>query len=99
DALRDTYDLAKPAKEKLKISPSDPAANLAWGRFVCFYRRDWQQGLPLLAKGGDKRWAPVAQKELDRPTTADGLLTLGDDWFQAGDHEKEPIRSLALIRA
>lgn len=99
DSLKDAYDLAKPSKEKLKASPNDPAANLAWGRFVCFYRKDWGQGLLFLSKGEDKKWAPVAKKDLDGPTTADGLLSLGDDWFQAGDREREPIRSLALIRA
>ncbi len=36
--------------ERLHASPGDPAANLAFGSYLCFSRADWQNGLPMLVR-------------------------------------------------
>ncbi|HVW37239.1 MAG TPA: hypothetical protein VHB99_08030, partial [Pirellulales bacterium] len=58
------------AKEFLKIrddlarldaDESDPAANLAVGKFYCLTKGDWQRGLELLARGDDPAYKSLAE--------------------------------------
>ena len=47
---------SKEAKESLATlekEPADPKANLAVGRYLCFFKGNWDQGLPKL------RWAGI----------------------------------------
>ncbi len=97
--LKDVFEDAKTAREQLADNADNAAANLAWGRFVCFYQQDWGRGLPLLAKGNDKVWAPLAQRDLAPSPSANALLQAGDDWLKAGEKEKEPIKSGVRLRA
>lgn len=83
---------AKKARDELEKNSEDPAANLAWGRFVCFYQSDTETGLGLMAKGNDPTWAPLARQQRDRPTNAEDLLALGDAWLKAGANEAETIQ-------
>ena len=98
-SLKEAFDAAKGSREKLESSPDDASANLVWGRFVCFFKQDWDNGLKLLAKANDKIWAPLAQRELSPPQAANDWLQLGDDWLQAGLKEKEPVKFLTAERA
>jgi tetratricopeptide (TPR) repeat protein len=93
------YEAAVSASEKLIEDPQDSAANLTWGRFLCFYKGDWERGLPLLAQAGDKTWQPLAERELHKPQRSSELIELGDDWFRAGEKEKDPIRFYTGDRA
>lgn len=93
-AQREAFDATTNAREKLVLDPEDPAANLAWGRFVCFYKQDRENGLKLMSKGNDKVWAPIALRELSPPQSANDWLQLGDDWLQAGIREKDPTKTL-----
>ncbi|HEY4263465.1 MAG TPA: LamG-like jellyroll fold domain-containing protein, partial [Schlesneria sp.] len=96
---KEAFDAVKNAREKLRTNPDDATANLAWGRFVCFYKHDWEHGLPLLVKADDKVWAPLAQREINAPQTAPDWLQLGDDWQQAGIREKDVVKFATLERA
>lgn len=96
---KEAFDAVKNARDKLRTNLDDPAANLAWGRFVCFYKQDWENGLKLLAKADDKVWAPLAQREFTAPQTAPDWLQLGDDWQQAGIREKDVVKVSTLKRA
>lgn len=98
-AASDAFKAASPSADKLKSDPADPGASLAWGRFLCFYQQNWQAGLPLLAQSQDKTWAPIASRELKPPDKPAELLQLGDDWFKAGDKEKDPLRLLSREKA
>lgn len=98
-AQREAFDATSKAREKLGDDPEDPAGNLAWGRFVCFYKQDRENGLKLMSKGNDKVWAPIAQRELSPPQAANEWLQLGDDWLQAGLREKDPIKTLVGVYA
>jgi hypothetical protein len=71
----------KSAVQKLKDKPDDPDANRAVGEFFCFYKQDWEKGLPLLSEGGDAAMAEAARKELANPTTPAAQMVLGDAWF------------------
>ncbi len=55
EEFRGARDKAKGAMEKLASSANDPAANSAVGSYSCFYQRDWEKGLAMLAKGEDAK--------------------------------------------
>jgi serine/threonine protein kinase/Leucine-rich repeat (LRR) protein len=68
--------------------PDDPAANLAMGRYLCFAVGDWEQGLPMLAKGDDATLKELAAKGLANPTEGAVQSGLGDDWWNAAEAAK-----------
>ena len=41
------------AVDALDKNPTDPAANLAVGKFCCFTKNQWDKGIPMLALGDD----------------------------------------------
>jgi hypothetical protein len=65
---------------KLKTSPTDPAANQAVGEYYCFTRAQWDEGLPLLARGSDPQLRAVAQMELSS-TSPTQARALADAWW------------------
>ena len=97
--LREAFELAKPAREVLKVNPNDPTANLAWGRYVCFYKGDWLTGLPLLAQSSDAALVSLAKREVEQPRDLQPLMQLGDDWWSVAEEEKEPVKSTIRERA
>jgi hypothetical protein len=70
------------AREKLKQMPGDTEANLLVGKHVCFFEGRWDEGLPLLAKGGMAKEATLAQKDLTPPADVKAQVSVGDDWWQ-----------------
>lgn len=97
--LREAFELAKPAREILKVNINDETANLAWGRYVCFAKGDWSNGLPLLARSSDEKLASLASREIERPRELQPLVQLGDDWWAVAEEEKDPVRTTIRERA
>ena len=99
EVLRQAYDRTRPAVATLRSQPSDPAANHDLGWFYAVYKDDWEEALPLLAKGSDERWRSMAQRDLKTPDDPAKLLSLADQWQHlAGSHEGPP-RIACLRRA
>lgn len=96
---RDAFDVAKLARDKLEKDSADEKASLTWGRYLCFYKEDWEHGLPLLVQSGDKVWKSLAERELNQPTDPQLLLKLATDWLDAGEKEKDPVRYQTRERA
>ena len=71
----------KEALATLEKSPGDSKANLAAGSFYCFYRDDWDKGLPMLALGADGVYDALGKKELVGAHTAEEQVSLADGWF------------------
>jgi hypothetical protein len=88
------------ARAALQADPLDPAANLEVGRYVCFYRRQWDEGLPYLAQGDDIKLKVLAQIDLSQPATAAQQSDLADQWYDlASSHEKPAIQIAIALRA
>ncbi|MCI0359988.1 MAG: hypothetical protein L0211_16035, partial [Planctomycetaceae bacterium] len=88
------------AREKLKSDPSDAAANLVLGGFLCFDSDDWTAGLAHLARSGDASLQACAAKELPSPpTSAEDQAALGDLWWDAAQKIAKEFRPGALSRA
>jgi hypothetical protein len=98
-ALAEEYEKVKPELDKLKDNPGDAAAKLAVGRYYCFAKRDWEHGLPYLARGSDPALADLANLELRQSSSPDSWLKLADGWRQLAAKEdataKEPARRKA----
>lgn len=93
------FDAAKAAHDKLKSTPDDPAANLAVGRFFCFYHGGFDAGLPLLAKGSDAALKSLAAADLTNPTTPSARKQAGDAWWDQSAKEHPPAAAACKARA
>jgi hypothetical protein len=82
---------AETAKTTLATSPTDEQANRIAGEYACFWQRDWETGLPLLALGDDKPLAAVATQELRGVKSTAEQLALADAWYDASLNRSEPI--------
>ena len=86
-------------RKKLAGDPSDPEANLVMGRHHCLKLGNWDQGLPLLAKGSDALLKALAVQDLARPKDGPELVKLGDGWWDAGEKEAGVSRDSCRQRA
>jgi hypothetical protein len=93
------HDRAARASEKLKVSPADPAANLAVGSYLCFWIDRWEAGVPLLARGDDPAIAAAACAELATPSAVDSQIAVGDAWWGASEKKAGYIAAAARRRA
>ncbi len=82
---------AESARARLKRQPSDPEANLVVGRFLCFDKEDWADGLPLLAKSSDEPLKLAAARDLMNPAAAQGQKALGDIWWGLIERADVPV--------
>ncbi len=51
ELLKTRYAAVEKALDTLNANANDPTANLTVGTWRCFYKGDWEKGLPCLAKG------------------------------------------------
>jgi hypothetical protein len=90
---------ARNALETLARNPADPEANEKLGRFRCVRQDAWDEGLPLLAKGGDGVLQALARREAAGPQGPEARKDLGDGWLDAAEKEQGPARKAFRRRA
>ena len=99
-AAREAAERAARHVEKLKSWPYDPVANLEVGRYLCFFRGDWNGGLPALARGKDAGLKTLADKEIAGAKTADAQASLGDGWWEMAQRSAGgPVKDAMLVHA
>lgn len=94
------YTDANEQMAKFREDSSDPEAAAAVGRFLCFIKEDWQQGLPLLSRSSN----PSLQQAvaLDRQGARDPSeqVAIADAWWQLAMQTPGPkFRQGTLDRA
>ena len=92
DEMATAFEKVKEATAVLKTKPSDPAANLAVGKFRCLAKGEWREGIPMLALGDDEAFKAVALLELAENPDA---LKIGDSWWKMADGLDERAKSRA----
>lgn len=97
--LKAMADRARRARETLAAQPQDPGAHVTLGRYLCFAKKDWDEGLPHLAQGADAQFKAQAQRDLARPTAAPEQLAVGDGWWDLGEKETGETREACRERA
>jgi hypothetical protein len=88
DVIRSATEKIAPSRELLKTEPNNSAANLAVGRYLCWMKNDWDQGLPLLARGSDPVLKALATKDMTSPA-GDAAFEVAEAWWKIS--EKEPL--------
>ncbi|HEY3788936.1 MAG TPA: hypothetical protein VGL71_08780, partial [Urbifossiella sp.] len=100
EAGKTEADKVKGFAETLKTKPDDPAANLAVGRYLCFFQQEWNAGLPLLARGSDEKLQAAAQRDLKAAGGGtDELLGTADGWYELAASADAAIKPALQIRA
>ncbi len=88
------------ARETLKDKPGDPDANLALGKYLCFVRSQWPEGLKHLAAGSDEPLKSLAQRELKSTTPSpEESVKLGDAWWNLSRAVSGRIKQGMMLRA
>ena len=93
------FRLVKDAKTKLKANPDDTAANLMVGRFLCLSKEEWDDGLPLLAKGDDEPLKKLVSQELKKSKSSTEMMALANGWFAEGKDSSGPQQIGMYLRA
>jgi hypothetical protein len=62
-------------------APEDPTANAAVGRYYLLLKRDWERGLPMVARGDNALLRKLAEADLAQPTNAEAMVAVGDQWW------------------
>jgi len=97
--LEADYAKIKEAVAVLETKPTDPEANLAVGKYRCFVRGDWENGLPNLALGSDPVLQKLAEQEVVMPDSAAEQAKLADGWWSLAEREKGDTKRRLLERA
>jgi hypothetical protein len=74
-------------------SQRDARSNEAIGRFLCFIKGDWPNGLPFLAQGDDAGLRAVAEEELAAPGADQNALKVAEDWWALAEKIKGATRT------
>ena len=83
----------------LEGKPTDPAANLAAGRHLCFIKGNWDRGVPMLALGSDAALKAVGIKDLRGADSADEQAAIGDAWWDLAETKQGQERDTLRLRA
>jgi len=88
------------ALSKLELTPDDPEANLAVGRWYCLRQNDWPQGLPHLAKGSDPALRAAAEDEVTlTPTDPAAQVRLADKWWDLAEAAEDEAKAALMHHA
>jgi hypothetical protein len=99
EELKEAYTEYRKAMALLEEAPTDAAANLAAGRYLCLVRGDWDAGVAMLALGSDPALKAVATKELQGATSPEAQVVLGDDWWDLAGTREGREKEALLLRA
>ena len=83
--------------ETLEIDPQNAVANTEVGMFYCEEKRDFERGLPYLAKSSSRKIQELAKLEmqLSKPS-AEQQLAVANRWWDLGSDEKlDSFKSMA----
>lgn len=95
--LRSTAEMATEALDAKKAMERSVAAagandadfNLAAGTYLCFFRGDWEKGLPALAAGSNPTLQDLAKKEAQAATDTEAQADLSLAWAALAEKEKD----------
>jgi serine/threonine protein kinase len=92
------FDAYEAAIERLADEPDAEDANAVVGRYLCLTKRDWNKGLPSLAKGPDDQLRKLAQRELAVQASGDvsGALEAAGAWWDFMESKTADLTALEL---
>ena len=90
------FEKVKASQRILLANPTDPASNLAVGKFLCLFKGDWEKGYPMLALGSDQQLKSAALLELEPDPDA---ARLGDTWWKISENLSGIAQRRVRVRA
>ncbi|MCG8652049.1 MAG: DUF1559 domain-containing protein [Pirellulales bacterium] len=94
------YDSAVDDLQRYREDPENVEAGASFGRFLCFIKGDWDNGLPLLTKGGPQQLQEIAALDLNGGRSRLDIMALGDAWWELSDQARSGVyRQAARDRA
>jgi DNA-binding beta-propeller fold protein YncE len=103
EAARKEHDRIKPFLERVAKAEAggkaDPEASFQLGWYKCLIKGNWEDGLPLLAKGNNATWRAFAQSQLQRPDPPVQQAKLGDACLEMAEKEKGAAQQSLQRRA
>ncbi len=79
------------ARERLESEPDNAKANEFLGRFLCFGKSQWNEGLPYLKSGEDADLRELAAADLRLTSTATEIERVADRWWEYSVAAEEQI--------
>ena len=70
----------KRSSDNLEKNNDSERDNSIVGEYLCFKKGCWDEGLPMLRKGIDKKLSPCAVMDLNKPSTIVGKAAVADEW-------------------
>lgn len=85
--MQQEYEAYQEVLSRFGDDGESPAVRTARGRYLCFVKNDWEEGLPLLAQGEDEQLRRLAEAELQASESPDlaAMEALGEAWFTAAE--------------
>ena len=100
--LRRMHEESQAYRQALAVmddNPTEPTANLAAGRYLCFIKGNWRRGVAMLALGSDEPLKAVALMELRGAASADEQAAIGDAWWDVAEARQGDERDTLRLRA
>jgi hypothetical protein len=85
------FEVAKDSLAEYRIDADDVDAASTFGRFLVFIKGDWEDGLPLLVRGGSEELRELAQADIRGAVKAEDMVVLGDAWWSMSDRAKTGV--------
>lgn len=89
----------KPMLARLADNPNDAAANLVAARYYCFTARNWERGVPALARSSDPVLSWLGRHEATAAQGAQEQLALANGWWDAADGQPTATAAVMHERA
>lgn len=86
NSLKSRYEQFIQQQKALNTTPDDKVLNQEVGRFLCFVKNDWKNGLKLVARGDDSKLSNIAEMELQKNPDA---FAIGNAWWKIAEKEPE----------
>ncbi len=97
--IREAFEASQDARAALEKDADDPDANLDVGKYLCLSKGDWDQGLPLLARGSDADLKAAAEQDIAAPTEPSDQVAVADAWWKLAEDLKGGSQEAMRIRA
>jgi len=98
-ALLREYRRVEKAFQTLAANPDDPEACATIGRFLCFFKGDWDAGLPMLAAGGDEALKALAKRDMKGSGDPELQSQIGSDWWEVARKNAGMAKDRIQLRA
>ncbi|HTN76192.1 MAG TPA: hypothetical protein VL096_13135 [Pirellulaceae bacterium] len=99
EAYQDASDKAKAAGEAIAKDANDASAQASLGRFLCFFKEEWDPGLKHLSLGNIDEEKQLALDDLANPSEVEMQAQLAERWYQLGKKKAGVARTACMKRA